>query len=346
MFTQFTLTRVLRTADLDYNNLLIALRAVQSSAPSTQSTPYDTQALAVVDRSTTTNGGRVMQVNILKAALVSADLYASAKAANPSVVPYIQEMPTPASHFMPQGAWTQQGVMSRALATIAPTQTRASATFLIPNEQQVTSWTAVAAGSINDAYFLISSTTTDYYVWFNVGSGGVDPALAGKTGVEVALQPVDLEVDVAQKCQAALSAVGSGSVFDVPATSTSTFVVTNVVSGTAKSAPDVGTSTFALVASSGSGSVTVGVPFVDATFASKPVAPSSTDGNAGTATYTGAAGTYVTASYVTQPVHPTIVITRQDTQSVRPGLVVENKTIGVLMNPTLAGLLGLALPSY
>lgn len=47
--------------------------------------------------------------------------------------------------------------------------------------------TAVAdvASSLQNLYFEISDATVDYYVWFNVGGAGVDPAVAGKTGIEV-----------------------------------------------------------------------------------------------------------------------------------------------------------------
>jgi hypothetical protein len=52
-----------------------------------------------------------------------------------------------------------------------------------------TTVTAVAdvAGSLNNKYFYMASANnaTQYYVWFNVASGGTDPALANKTGVEV-----------------------------------------------------------------------------------------------------------------------------------------------------------------
>lgn len=46
---------------------------------------------------------------------------------------------------------------------------------------------ADVAGSLNSTYFLLNSVTTYYYIWFNVNGAGVDPALAGKTGVPVAL---------------------------------------------------------------------------------------------------------------------------------------------------------------
>lgn len=41
------------------------------------------------------------------------------------------------------------------------------------------------AGSLNNTYFLYASNTTAYYVWFNINSAGVDPALAGRTGIQI-----------------------------------------------------------------------------------------------------------------------------------------------------------------
>lgn len=41
------------------------------------------------------------------------------------------------------------------------------------------------AGSLSGVYFLVSSTTINYYVWFNVDGGSTDPAVAGRTGIEI-----------------------------------------------------------------------------------------------------------------------------------------------------------------
>jgi hypothetical protein len=49
--------------------------------------------------------------------------------------------------------------------------------------------TAVAdvSGSLNNKYFLINGANgTNWYIWFNINSAGVDPAIAGRTGVAVA----------------------------------------------------------------------------------------------------------------------------------------------------------------
>ena len=45
-------------------------------------------------------------------------------------------------------------------------------------------------------YFFISSTTTDYYVWFFVSGSGVDPAIGGRTGIKVELNNTDTLLEV------------------------------------------------------------------------------------------------------------------------------------------------------
>jgi len=96
----------------------------------------------------------------------------------------------------------------------------------------------------------------------------------------------------------------------------------------------------------GGGLVNLGVAFVDATVISS-LAFTATNGAAGTITYPlGDVGSAVTISYVTQAIHPTVLITRQERQTVSPALVIKNEVSGVLLNSVLAGLLGLTLPPY
>jgi len=56
-------------------------------------------------------------------------------------------------------------------------------------------------------YFLINSTDTEYYVWFNIDSGGGDPSISGKTGVEVAITSSDSVGTVTQAVETALGTV-------------------------------------------------------------------------------------------------------------------------------------------
>jgi hypothetical protein len=66
---------------------------------------------------------------------------------------------------------------------------------------------------VNSKYFLISSTTTDYYVWFSVDGNGIDPkdanplTLSTRTGIRVSISSTeDTDTDkVAQKIKNVLS---------------------------------------------------------------------------------------------------------------------------------------------
>jgi hypothetical protein len=66
---------------------------------------------------------------------------------------------------------------------------------------------ADVSSSLNNTYFLISSTTTNYYVWFNVGGAGTDPAIGGRTGIQVAIAVNSSATVVATALAAALTAV-------------------------------------------------------------------------------------------------------------------------------------------
>ncbi len=66
----------------------------------------------------------------------------------------------------------------------------------------------VEAGSVglSAKYFTFSSSTVDYYVWYNTGAS-VDPALAGKTGIEVEILATDTQAAVATAVVTAVNAV-------------------------------------------------------------------------------------------------------------------------------------------
>lgn len=95
-------------------------------------------------------------------------------------------------------------------------------------------------------YFTINAAndSTEYYVWFNINSGGGDPAPAGKTGIEVAVGASDTAVDNAASLAAALDAQA-----DFDATDNSDVVtVTNAAAGAATDAANVDVSSpFAIV---------------------------------------------------------------------------------------------------
>lgn len=97
------------------------------------------------------------------------------------------------------------------------------------------------------------------------------------------------------------------------------------------------------------GVVTTSVPFVDATLQSS-LAYVSEDGSTETITYSaGDAGDTVTLTYLSQALNPTYLIEKEETPqpaSLQDFIPMAPQVLGVFMNPTLAGLLGITLPTY
>jgi hypothetical protein len=116
--------------------------------------------------------------------------------------------------------------------------------FVLGAQQEVDITTvADVANSLNGTYFLISSTDTDYYVWFDTTGAGIDPLIAGRTGIKVRITTGASAVDVATGVFNELSVVIGDFV-----TSRLSNVVTvlNLEVGQALSTPTVGTSGFAV----------------------------------------------------------------------------------------------------
>jgi hypothetical protein len=116
---------------------------------------------------------------------------------------------------------------------------------------------ADVAGSLNNRYFFISSPSTDYYVWFNVGGAGVDPAIAGRTAIPVAFA---VNATANQVATAVAIALDTTIPFIVPPVGPDVdFPVTNAVAGYAP-APSAQTSTFTITVSvAGSGGLDHGI---------------------------------------------------------------------------------------
>jgi hypothetical protein len=86
---------------------------------------------------------------------------------------------------------------------------------------------ADVSSSLNNTYFDLNSTDSSFsevkhYVWFNVASAGTDPAISGKTGIEVAIAANDSAITIAAAVKTAVDALttkfktssvdGSGSI--------------------------------------------------------------------------------------------------------------------------------------
>lgn len=76
---------------------------------------------------------------------------------------------------------------------------------------EITSVTTVAdvAGSLNSKYWLLARAldTTKYYIWYNINGAGVDPAVAGRTGIMVAAATAASAITIATATKSALDGI-------------------------------------------------------------------------------------------------------------------------------------------
>ncbi len=114
----------------------------------------------------------------------------------------------------------------------------ASADGAVPTGFVITT-TVTGAVGLSGKYFILSSTAVNYYVWFNVaGAASTDPAVGGKTGIQVNINPGDSGAVITAKIANTLNA---GAIFTAD---TTTGLITNVVFGAAATASGAGTSGF------------------------------------------------------------------------------------------------------
>lgn len=89
----------------------------------------------------------------------------------------------------------------------------ATVTVSDPAVAQIETVTTVAdsSGSLNSTWFHLYSAhdATHYYVWYNVNSAGVDPAVSGATGVEVDLATGATAAQVATATALAIDALAA-----------------------------------------------------------------------------------------------------------------------------------------
>ena len=74
-------------------------------------------------------------------------------------------------------------------------------------------FTGIVSTTLDGVYFTINSAkdATEYYVWFNLDAGSVDPAPAGKTAIPVAVTTGDSPATIATATQTAIDALGDFS---------------------------------------------------------------------------------------------------------------------------------------
>ncbi len=110
------------------------------------------------------------------------------------------------------------------------------------------------AGSLAGKYFLLSAGDDgfDYYVWFTVSGVGVDPAITGRTGINVVISTGDSASTVASAVNTVIDAHASFA----SSVSTATVTITNVLGGLTEDA-SAGTSGFTVtVTTKGGHSIT------------------------------------------------------------------------------------------
>jgi L-serine dehydratase len=90
-------------------------------------------------------------------------------------------------------------------------------------------------------YFLLSSPTTDYYVWFTLEGAGADPAVGGRSGIRVDLLQTDDANSVAAKVASAPRHLFGDTVSSALAAALATAEV-NAAMGRIVAAPTAGSS--------------------------------------------------------------------------------------------------------
>lgn len=110
-----------------------------------------------------------------------------------------------------------------------------------PQAFEVQTITAIAdvAGSLNSTYwtFFTAGNNNGYYVWYNINSAGVDPAVAGKTGIAVAGATGATASTLGGATRTAIAAAVSSSLVAVTGATTAT-ILTNTQYGNCTAAAD------------------------------------------------------------------------------------------------------------
>jgi len=110
--------------------------------------------------------------------------------------------------------------------------------------QHMVQYTALAGTGLSADYFLFSSPTTNFYVWYNTGAS-VDPAVVGATGIEVDILVGDSAIQVASKTAAAINLTSvTNGIHAVAKTNSANFQVEAKGQGAPLSPAAAGTSTF------------------------------------------------------------------------------------------------------
>jgi hypothetical protein len=139
--------------------------------------------------------------------------------------------------------------------------------------QEITTITTVAdsSGSLQSKYFFINAieadSTTDvgfktveYYVWLDVSSGGSDPSISGKTGVEVNVSTNDTAATVATAVKNALDGLSNFSA----SVDSNVVTVTNANRGSVTDASDNDTGFTIATTTQGTGQLAGNIKYPEA----------------------------------------------------------------------------------
>lgn len=113
--------------------------------------------------------------------------------------------------------------------------------YTTTGSQEVSTISTIADTSVSlqNTYWFLSSLSTDYFVWYNVGGGGVAPTIAGRTAIEVVIPAGSSANNVASMTAAALASVlESGNPAFIPSVSGSTITVQAFAAGDIPAAGD------------------------------------------------------------------------------------------------------------
>lgn len=112
--------------------------------------------------------------------------------------------------------------------------------------KEITEITTVAdtLGSLNNTYFYLNAAQDSilYYVWYNVGGGGTDPTISGRTGIMVTVATNDTANTVATNTKTAIDTAGEFTT----AINTNILTITNNNVGDTTDASDVGLTGFTI----------------------------------------------------------------------------------------------------
>lgn len=135
------------------------------------------------------------------------------------------------------------GLYTMTAQVFLPYQASGSAPVTTNAVQEVQTVIPVAdsSGSLNSTFWLLNSSSDAYkfYVWYNINSAGVDPAVAGRTGIQVTGATNVTAATLATATQTAILAnATAATLFTTTVTSSTHLNITNIQGGKCTAAAD------------------------------------------------------------------------------------------------------------